>query len=96
MKKLVVHYSGWGEDWPLGQLADDGRQLLFEYSPEALAQGLELSPLHLKLRAAAYLSAKGRVGSIIWMSAGWETRSGVHTCWNLPGREVFRVRMQKP
>lgn len=41
MKKLVVHYSGWGEDWPLGQLADDGRQLLFEYSPEALAQGLE-------------------------------------------------------
>ena len=54
MKKLVVHYSGWGEDWPLGQLADDGRQLLFEYSPEALAQGLELSPLHLKLRAAAY------------------------------------------
>ena len=54
MKKLVVHYSGWGEDWPLGQLADDGRHLLFEYSPEALAQGLELSPLHLKLRAAAY------------------------------------------
>lgn len=54
MKKLAVHYCGWGEDWPLGTLADDGRALLFEYSPEALAQRLELSPLHLKLRAAAY------------------------------------------
>ena len=54
MKRLVVHYCGWGEDWPLGQLADDGQTLLFEYTPEAMAQGLELSPLHLKLRAAAY------------------------------------------
>ncbi|MBV8250765.1 MAG: type II toxin-antitoxin system HipA family toxin [Comamonas sp.] len=54
MKRLAVHYCGWGEDWPLGLLADDGTTLLFEYAPEALAQGLELSPLHLKLRAAAY------------------------------------------
>ena len=54
MKQLAVHYCGWGEDWPLGRLADDGQTLLFEYSPEALAQGLELSPLHLKLRADAY------------------------------------------
>lgn len=54
MKQLTVHYCGWGEDWPLGRLADDGRTLLFEYAPEALAQGLELSPLHLKLRAQAY------------------------------------------
>lgn len=54
MKKLVVRYGGWGEDWPLGTLADDGTTLLFEYSPEALAQGLELSPLHLRLRADAY------------------------------------------
>jgi len=54
MKKLAVHYCGWGEDWPLGMLADDGRALLFEYSPQALAQQLELSPLHLKLRAAAF------------------------------------------
>ena len=54
MKRLAVHYCGWGEDWPLGLLADDGTTLLFEYTPEALAQGLELSPLHLKLRAGAY------------------------------------------
>lgn len=54
MKQLAVHYCGWGEDWPLGRLADDGQTLLFEYSPEALAQGLELSPLQLKLRAQAH------------------------------------------
>lgn len=54
MKKLLVHYCGWGEDWPLGSLADDGTTLLFEYSAEALAQRLELSPIHLGLRAAAY------------------------------------------
>lgn len=54
MKTLAVHYCGWGEDWPLGTLADDGSVLLFEYSPEALAQALELSPRHLKLRPQAY------------------------------------------
>jgi serine/threonine-protein kinase HipA len=54
MKKLAVHYCGWGEDWLLGMLADDGTTLLFEYSPEALTQRLELSPVHLKLRAQAY------------------------------------------
>lgn len=54
MRRLSVHYRGWGEDWPLGLLADDGTTLLFEYSSAALAQGLELSPLHLKLSAAAY------------------------------------------
>lgn len=54
MKRLAVHYAGWGEDWLLGHLADDGRSRLFEYDREALAQGLELSPVHLKLRTAAY------------------------------------------
>ena len=36
MKKLTVHFQGWGEDWLLGTLADDGRDLLFEYSQRAL------------------------------------------------------------
>ncbi len=54
MKKLAVIYQGWGERWPLGTLADNGAALLFEYSAEALRQGLELSPLHLALRKPAY------------------------------------------
>lgn len=54
IKKVDVFYEGWGERWHLATIADDGRKLLFEYSAEALAQGLELSPRHLKLRAAAY------------------------------------------
>ena len=33
----VVIIAGGGEQWPLGRLADDGRTLLFEYAPEALA-----------------------------------------------------------
>ena len=51
MKKVQVFYAGWGEHWHLGTLADDGRSLLFEYTNEALIQGLEFSPLKLKLRA---------------------------------------------
>ena len=54
MKKLSVWYEGWGEKWLLGTLADNGRELLFEYAPAAIAQGLELSPRHLKLQTAAY------------------------------------------
>ena len=54
MKRITVCYAGWGEQWRLGTLADDGRELLFEYDPAALASGIELSPLHLRLRAPAY------------------------------------------
>ncbi len=54
MKKLSVYYSGWGEHWHLGDLADNGVDLLFEYTPEAIKKGIELSPLNLSLRAEAY------------------------------------------
>ncbi|MCQ4164889.1 type II toxin-antitoxin system HipA family toxin [Tahibacter harae] len=54
MKKLQVRYCGWGEDWPLGTLAETRDTLLFEYSPEALAQGLELSPYSLSLRSQSF------------------------------------------
>ncbi len=36
MKKIAVIYNGWGESWCLGQLAESGSKLLFEYSAEAL------------------------------------------------------------
>jgi serine/threonine-protein kinase HipA len=54
MKQLSVLYAGWDERFVLGNLADNGSQLLFEYTPEALKRGLELSPLNLKLKAGAY------------------------------------------
>ncbi|MFZ6774955.1 type II toxin-antitoxin system HipA family toxin [Undibacterium sp. SXout7W] len=54
MKKLNINFCGWGQNWHLGTLAHEGRVLLFEYSDEALQRGLELSPIYLKLRKAAY------------------------------------------
>ena len=49
MKKLQVIYNGWGERLPLGMLADTGQVILFEYSPQALERGLQLSPMHQPL-----------------------------------------------
>src|SRR4051812_28261403 len=54
MEKLAVWYEGWGERWQLGTLAQEGHVVLFEYSPEALRHQLQLSPLHLPLRAQAF------------------------------------------
>lgn len=39
MKKIHVNYLGYGENWHLGTLAEQGQQLLFEYSPEAQSPG---------------------------------------------------------
>ena len=54
MKKLKVIYFGWGERYELGVLADDGRDLLFEYSTQAIKRGLELSPFKLPLSTKSY------------------------------------------
>lgn len=54
MKKISVIYVGWAERFQLGTLADDGKVLLFEYSPEALERGLELSPHKLPLSDKTY------------------------------------------
>lgn len=54
MKTLTIVYAGWGERFPLARLADDGRDLLFQYTPDALARGLQLSPYHLQLSREAY------------------------------------------
>jgi len=54
MKELKVNYKAHGESLWLGTLADDGSDILFQYSPEALARDLELSPIRLPLRPSAY------------------------------------------
>ena len=58
MKLVNVYYEGWGERWLLGSLAQDSGysngEILFEYSPQALNQNLELSPIKLPLQRAAF------------------------------------------
>lgn len=59
-----MFYEGWGERWLLGTLADDGSDILFEYSSDALSQGLELSPRNLKLSAKSYGSFPSYLGKL--------------------------------
>ena len=54
MKKLSVIYAGWGERFELGQLADNGTDLLFEYSALAQQRGLDLSPFKMPLASTTY------------------------------------------
>lgn len=59
MKELSVVYRGFDQSVPLGTLADDGRMVLFQYTPQALDLRLDLSPLRVPLRQAAYPDRQG-------------------------------------
>lgn len=55
LEQVDIYYDGWGEHWRWGSLVSTtaltGRPLIaFEYSDEALSQGLELSALQLPLK----------------------------------------------
>ena len=54
MKELTVTYRGLGEAFDVGTLADDGQNVLFQFTSQALARGLQLSPIRLPLRAPTY------------------------------------------
>ena len=54
MKELRVMCHLGAEVICLANLADDGHDILFQYSSEALARNLQLSPLRLPLRVPAY------------------------------------------
>jgi serine/threonine-protein kinase HipA len=54
MQKINVHFCGWGQNWPLGELASHGTELLFEYSKEALTRGVEFSKVRMPLTAKPY------------------------------------------
>ncbi len=60
IKKLQVIYSGWGERWPLGVLAESatgsGQGILFEYTAQASERRLDLSPMHHPLPRAGAAS----------------------------------------
>lgn len=54
MQKLTVQFCGWGQSWPLGYVASDSDEVLFEYSPEARAKGVEFSRIRMPLSGQAY------------------------------------------
>ncbi len=64
MNKLSVVFKGWGQDWVLGTLAQNERHLLFEYSPQALRQGVEFSALHVPLAARTYADLPRYLGGL--------------------------------
>nr|WP_314629088.1 type II toxin-antitoxin system HipA family toxin [uncultured Noviherbaspirillum sp.] len=54
MQKIQIQFRGWGQSWPLGTVASNGADVLFEYAPEACAKGVEFSSIRMPLRAEAY------------------------------------------
>lgn len=55
--KLNIYYNGWGERWLWGKLfllENRANSIVFEYSDEALAKGLQLSPLRLPLQTGVF------------------------------------------
>jgi serine/threonine-protein kinase HipA len=59
VKELQVTFHGLSAPFLLGSLADDGQDVLFQYTPQAIDRGLELSPIRLPLRAQAYPDRRG-------------------------------------
>jgi serine/threonine-protein kinase HipA len=57
LARLRVVDCSWGGRLPLGTLADAGGRLLFEFSPEAVARGIEASPLRAPLPRAGSQAA---------------------------------------
>lgn len=52
ISRLKIYYNGWGQHWHWASLwlpNTGSRSIVFEYSPEAISRGLELSPLNLPL-----------------------------------------------
>jgi len=95
MKKLNVHFCGWGQHWHLGTLAHQGRTLLFEYSEEALQRGVELSPIYLKLRKLAYADFPGAQDHLPGLIAdalpdGWG-RILMDRCFQKNGRDPATI-----
>jgi len=95
MKKLQVYFCGWGQQWMLGTLAHAGRTLLFEYSDEALEQGIQFSPLKLPLRKPAFSGFPSYLDGLPGLIAdslpdGWGRRV-MDQCFRKSGREVTDI-----
>lgn len=64
MNKVDVVFRGWGQSWTVGTLAQRERLVLFEYSAEALARGVALSPLNVPLRPRTYSGFPDHLGGV--------------------------------
>ena len=64
MNKVQVLFQGWGQSWTVGTLAQRGRIALFEYADEALARGIELSPLRTPLQKQTYSGFPDHLGGV--------------------------------
>ncbi len=54
MKKLKVFYNACGKRSLAGILAEEKGLIFFEYAPEFIAQGIELSPFRLPLKPGVF------------------------------------------
>lgn len=57
IQRLRVLDLGWGESLPVGELAQVGGRLLFEFSAQAVARGIESSPMRAPLPRPGALPA---------------------------------------
>ncbi|HEY1399506.1 type II toxin-antitoxin system HipA family toxin [Roseateles sp.] len=64
MNKVEIVFEGWGQSWTLGTLAQRARTTLFEYSPEAIARGIEFSPLRVPLQMQTYADFPQHLGGV--------------------------------
>ncbi len=65
MKKLEVHFArNPGDSLPVGTLAEDRGRVYFEYAPEFLTTGLNLSPFRLPFQAGLFEHADRDFGPL--------------------------------
>src|SRR5262245_11870236 len=64
MNKVEIVFEGWGQSWTLGMLAQRARTTLFEYSPEAIARGIDFSPLRVPLQVRTYSDFPRHLGGV--------------------------------
>ena len=56
--KLKVFYNAYGKRLFMGILAEENRRIFFEYAPEFVTEGIEVSPFKLPLKAGVFESER--------------------------------------
>ena len=53
--RLKVFYNAYGKRLFMGILADENKRIFFEYAPEFIAEGIEVSPFKLPLKPGVFV-----------------------------------------